>query len=67
MQKWLAVAVLTLAALVAAMGLRNFTVRASNGSRPVLAAWGGDPVPPGPWMKVAHWGGDPVPPGPWVK
>jgi hypothetical protein len=67
MQKWLAVVVLTLAALVAGMGLRNLTVRASGSSQTVLAAWGTDPVPPGPWLKAAHWGTDPVPPGPWAR
>lgn len=65
MQKWLAVSVLTLAALVAAMGARNLTVKASSSSdQPVLVAWGGAPVPPTSWAK---WGGAPVPPSKWVK
>lgn len=68
MQKWLAVVVLTLAVLVAAMGVRNLTVKAYGSSQPTLTAWGGVPVPPTPWSKAtARWGGVPVPPTPWVK
>jgi hypothetical protein len=67
MQKWLSVVVLTLAVMVAAMGVRNMTVKASSGNTQVaLAAWGGTPLPPTPWIK-AQWGGTPLPPTPWVK
>lgn len=65
MQKLLAVVVLTLAVLVAAMGLRNMTVNASSPSQQrVLVAWGGLPPPPTPYAK---WGGLPPPPTPYVK
>jgi hypothetical protein len=65
MQKWLAVVVLTLAALVAAMGVKNLTVKASSGSlQPTLTAWGGPPLPPTPYTK---WGGPPLPPTPYAK
>ena len=64
MQKWLSVAVLTLAVMVAAMGMQNLTVRASGNTQPLLAAWGGAPVPKTP---TSFWGGAPVPktPGLW--
>lgn len=69
MQKWLSVVVITLAVMVAAMGVRNITVSAlSSDSQPVLAAWGGLPAPPTPWVKgTANWGGLPAPPTPWIK
>lgn len=66
MQKWLAVVVLTLAALVVSMGLRNLTVRAAGNSQPTLVAWGGSPVPLPPTSKVA-WGGSPVPLPPTLR
>jgi hypothetical protein len=70
MQKWLSVAVLTLAVMVAAMGMQNLTVRASGNTQPLLAAWGGAPLPPthGLWggapLPPTHglWGGAPLPP-----
>ncbi len=67
MQKWLAVVVFTLAVMVAAMGMRNMTVKASSGSnvQPTMAAWGGVPLPPTPYSTVAHWGGVPLPPTPY--
>ena len=66
MQKWLAVVVLTLAVLVAAMGVRNLTVKASGGLQPTLVAWGGSPLPPTPYV-AARWGGSPLPPTPYAK
>ena len=57
MQKWLSVAVLTLAVMVSAMGVRNLTVQASGSAQPLVAAWGGAPVPKTPML----WGGAPVP------
>jgi hypothetical protein len=67
MQKWLSVAVLTLAIMVAAMGVQTLTVKGlSSNSQPVLAAWGGLPMPKTPWVK-ANWGGLPMPPTPWMR
>jgi hypothetical protein len=66
MQKWLAVVVFTLAVMVAAMGVRNMTVKASSSNtEPTLVAWGGAPLPPTPWKAQANWGGAPLPPTPW--
>jgi hypothetical protein len=67
MQKWLAVVVFTLAVMVAAMGVKNMTVKASSGDlQPTLMAWGGVPAPPTPYSNVvAHWGGVPAPPTPY--
>jgi hypothetical protein len=62
MQKWLSVVVLTLAVMVAAMGVKSLTVKAAGNNQPLLAAWGGAPVPPTPYA----WGGAPVPPTPYV-
>jgi hypothetical protein len=68
MQKWLSVVVLTLAVMVAAMGVRNLTVKASSGNLdPTVVAWGGVPAPPTPYLKgIAAWGGVPAPPTPYV-
>jgi hypothetical protein len=67
MQKWLSVVVLTLAVMVAAMGVRNMTVSASSSDAQVaLVAWGGSPLPQTPWLK-ASWGGSPLPQTPWIK
>ena len=76
MQKWLSVVVLTLAVMVAAMGVQNLTVRTSGNTQPLLAAWGGAPVPPTPaglWggapvpATPTHWGGAPVPRTPYLR
>ena len=51
MHKWLVTATLALAVLASAVGMKNLTVNAKAQAAPVVAAWGGTPLPPTPWNR----------------